>query len=150
MGAIIIEEEYKEEPSNACVVDENVSQDDFTADEDDEEEAEREGDAEHIIKNADGTVTVKLQYPVEVIYKNGTAERKETVTSLTFNRARGEDLIVCGKFRNDAERGSVLMARMARVSDVIMRKMDAADFDRCGRAVKDFFPKSRKTGKKRS
>jgi Phage tail assembly chaperone proteins, E, or 41 or 14 len=101
----------------------------------------------NVSQNDDGTLTYRLRFPVSVKYRQGSQERQENITELTFRRVTGADLRAIGKFKDDMDIMTTLFTRLSNTNPVIFDQLDAEDIERATKAISDFFPGVRKTGK---
>lgn len=104
---------------------------------------------ESAVRNADGTITLTLFEPIDVIYRSShNGERKETYSALTFGRLNGADIRAL-QAAAPAAQGAVLLARSAKVREGIMNalwdRMDGSDIAAAQEIVKLFFETGPKT-----
>ena len=106
----------------------------------------------HAVRNADGSVTLPLFYPVTLRFKKGTAGeiREEVFEQLVLHRLTGADM----RAITAAERGSmtvVSIARSARLNEgkmnALFDRMDGADVSAAGQVVGFFLSGGRPTGR---
>ena len=94
-------------------------------------------------RNADGSVTLPLLYPVTLRIRSSTGgERSETYRELTFHRLNG-GAIRAIQSASPATAGVVLLAKSAGVRDAVMNvlydRMDGADITDAVAVVEGFF-----------
>jgi len=102
--------------------------------------------AEYVTSNADGTVTLTLQFPVAATLRGPLGERAETYDHLTFRRPNGADLRKIGSL-DAISASALLVCRLAGVPDKVFDVLDGADAMRASEVVADFLPSSRRAGK---
>ena len=91
-----------------------------------------------IVRNDDGTVTLRLAHPVPVTYrKPGAEDRRETIAQLRFRRATGADMRAIASLKGDAT-GFALIARLCGVPVPVIDRMDGVDLAKAGEIVADF------------
>lgn len=88
-------------------------------------------------KNADGSVTLRLQYPVEY----GT----ETITELTMRRPLGAGMRAAKDKEGNID-SMILAAKSAGVADPLVDRMDMADVGRMLEVVSSFLLSGPPTG----
>lgn len=104
------------------------------------------------ILNKDGSVTLPLKYPTDLIIKKDGRERAEPFKQLVFHRLTGADnrAIAAAK---EADREVVAFARSTRLSFARMEKlydkMDSYDLQAGGEVLIFFISNGRKTGQQR-
>ena len=90
-------------------------------------------------KNADGTVTVKLEYPVEF--------GDEKITHFTFKRPKAKHMM---NLTSDPKFGELiqLAGKIAGYPQSVMKELDGADVATIAGVVGDFLEHGQRTGKK--
>lgn len=103
-------------------------------------------------ENEDGTVTLTLRFPVDIIFratKNG-GTRTETVEELTFHKMTGADMRVVASAPKDAMIDAGL-ARCTRINPARMKllvdRMDARDFTAATTVMNRFLGGGTTTGR---
>ncbi len=93
-------------------------------------------------RNADGSVTVKFDFPVTLSIRSGGDVRQERFDKLTFRRLTGADLNAFMSVAKEHQQVT-LFTRSARIKAATMKvlfdKMDGADIKRCGLVLDTFF-----------
>lgn len=102
---------------------------------------------EYVTVNDDGSKALRLEYPIDVKMKRGNEIREDLITSITFRRPQGDDLLAIMNFTNQAEQARQALLRLTGQPPAVIGKIDVADFMRAADVVNSFFPKSRKRGK---
>lgn len=104
----------------------------------------------HAVRNADGSVTLPLHYPVSFRSKKNDKIREQVFKQLVFHRLTGADQRAIAATSNDMQ-GVVAFARSTRLSTPVMNglfdKMDAADLTAGGKVLNNFFASGPTTGK---
>lgn len=92
-------------------------------------------------RNADGSVTVRLDYPKKVSVRASGAVSEQSFDALTFHRLTGADLNAMRATAAEHQQ-LVLFSRSSRVPQRIMTvlypKLDAKDIVRCGKVLETF------------
>ena len=105
---------------------------------------------DNAVQNADGSVTLKLQYPQKLKIKKGENVREENYEQLTFHRLNGADQRAIAS-ASDSMLNVVAFSRSTRISQAIMNAlfdmMDAADISAGAQVFSHFLGSGRKTGK---
>ena len=105
---------------------------------------------DNAVQNADGSVTLKLQYPQKLKIKKGEKVREENYEQLTFHRLNGADQRAIAS-ASDSMLNVVAFSRSTRISQAIMNAlfdmMDAADISAGAQVFSHFLGSGRKTGK---
>ena len=105
---------------------------------------------ESAVLNADGSVTLPLEYPQTLTVKKGEKVREEHFNELVFHRLSGADQRAIAS-ASDAMLNVVAFARSTRINQAIMNvlfdKMDAADINAGAQVFQHFLKRGRKTGK---
>lgn len=95
------------------------------------------------VRNADGTVTLPLRYPVALTVRSSAgATRTETYAELTFHRLTGADIRALQSASKESQ-PALLLARSSRTREAVMSavfdRMDAADIADASLVVESFF-----------
>lgn len=102
-------------------------------------------DDPRVTKNADGSVTVALQYPAK-IFKD-----EDPLTSVTLNRLRGRGMAAAMDATGQGSQvAQMLLASAGMVGpkgDAFLEAVDADDFLFLGEVVGSFLGNGRKTGR---
>ena len=105
---------------------------------------------DNAVQNADGSVTLKLQYPQKLRIRKGEKVREENYEQLTFHRLNGADQRAIAA-ASDSMLNVVAFSRSTRISQGIMNAlfdlMDAADISAGAQVFSHFLGSGRKTGK---
>lgn len=101
------------------------------------------------VKNADGSVTIALKFPVTLRTKKNGETRERVYRELTFNRLTGADMRVIASAKSE-DQNAVTFARSTKIYQVLMNalfdKMDLTDIERAGRVLVFFVSNGRKAG----
>lgn len=104
---------------------------------------------EDAVKNADGSVSLALKFPVTLRTKKNGDIKERVYRELTFHRLTGADMRVISSAKGE-DQNAVTFARSTRMYQVIMNalfdKMDLTDIERAGRVLVFFVSNGRKTG----
>jgi hypothetical protein len=103
------------------------------------------------VRNADGTITLPLRYPVTLAIRSSRAGvRTEKYEALTFHRLTGADIRAVQSSSKDSQ-PIVMLAKSSRIRDAVMNvlfdKMDGGDIADASAVVDSFFGNGRTTGK---
>lgn len=149
------EDAETEAESSDAVIDEDApvalaSPDDDVVDEDAElDPADRL--PKRAVRNADGSVTLPLLYPVKIRRKRNERVREQTFERLVFHRLTGADQRAIAAASEDMQ-GVVAFARSTRENQAVMNKlfdkMDAADITAGGQVLNNFFASGPRTGRR--
>lgn len=82
---------------------------------------------------------ITLDYPVEA--------GGETIRQLTLRRPRVKDMKAMMAGENDFDQAAILVSRLSDQPLAVIENLDAADFERVNKAVADFLPDGRATGR---
>lgn len=105
----------------------------------------------HAVRHQDGSVTLKLKYPVTLKFRNGRGEevRSESFAELHMHRLTGADMRAIGA-ASAGSRIVVSIARSARMNEgkmgPLFDRMDAADTNAAAQVVGYFFGSGETTG----
>jgi hypothetical protein len=101
------------------------------------------------VKNADGSVSLALNFPVTLRTKKNGEVKERVYRELTFHRLTGADMRMISSAKSE-DQNAVTFARSTRMYQVIMNalfdKMDLTDIERAGRVLVFFVSSGRKTG----
>lgn len=100
--------------------------------------------------NKDGSVTLKLTYPVTLTVRRSDQVIEDRYEAFTLRRLNGADLRAALQLKTDLQ-GIALFARSAGLKQLVAEKlsdkMDLADFDAVAQVVDFFGSNGRKTGR---
>lgn len=115
--------------------------------------ADKQDDAlpESVVKNADGSITLPLMFPVVLKFrKPGGDIREEHLSELVLHRLTGADMRAISSSSRDGL-STVAIARSARINEAKMNawfdRMDGADTVAAGQVVAYFLGNGTKTGR---
>lgn len=100
--------------------------------------------------NEDGSVNLKLAYPLRLTFSGGPqGEREEETSVLTFRRLNGGDLMAIDRCKKDQEmaQARMLFMRSTGLAQAAFDKLDAFDVGEGLKVIEGFLPKHLKTGK---
>ncbi len=104
----------------------------------------------HDRTNSDGSVTLPLLYPRELLIRKAGVTRTDRYTELTFHRLNGADQRAIASSSEDMMT-VIAFSRSTRISQAVMNalfdKMDGADIAAAGLVLNSFFATGRKTGR---
>lgn len=92
-----------------------------------------------IERHDDGSVTLTLMYPVTITMKPvGGIERTEEISTLTFRRINGGDLIEAQKVKDEFEQSVTMFTRLSGITRVVYGKLDATDIETGAKIIAGF------------
>jgi hypothetical protein len=106
---------------------------------------------DHAVKNADGSITLPLLYPVVLKFRRPSGDiREESLAELVLHRLTGADMRAISSSNRDGL-STVAIARSARINEAKMNawfdRMDGADTVAAGQVVAHFLGNGPKTGR---
>lgn len=101
-----------------------------------------------IVVHEDGTKTMYLHHPIEVMYKkDGGPERRELIDRLTIRRPNGGDVRALQSFTDKMKQTLLVFTRLTGQPELVFDRLDIEDINLFSEVVEGFFPQSQATGR---
>lgn len=102
------------------------------------------------VRNANGTITLPLRYPVTIRSKKDEKIRETRYADLTFHRLTGKDQRAIAA-ASDETQALVSFSQSTKINQAVMNalwdKMDLSDITNGGKVLNHFLNSGQKTGK---